>query len=136
MNGWRGMPTYAGRPCLWRPRKRLVIMPKSGCSDLAVDVGSAFVGVFPVKSSIDPSLWADISWCSERTSEYLSACRARSGKSSQISIPATLVWMGEKGPRYSLGASGFMSQVSSWLGPPHIQNRMTEVSGAAELPAE
>ena len=58
----------------------------------------------------------------------LSARCASSGRYSQISIPGTFVRMGERGPRYSLGASGFMSNVSSWLGPPHIQNRITAVS--------
>ena len=40
------------------------------------------------------------------------------GKISEISIPETLVLIGLKGPRMDAGASGFMSHVSSWLGPP------------------
>ena len=40
------------------------------------------------------------------------------GKISEISIPETLVLMGLKGPRMEAGASGFISQVSNWLGPP------------------
>src|SRR5262245_20190629 len=102
-------------------------MPKSGCSERAVEVGSATRGVFPVSTSMLPSLCDDISWCSERTIENLSAICAWSGMYSQISMPGTLVRMGLSGPRYSCGASGFMSYVSSWLGPPHIQKRMTEV---------
>jgi hypothetical protein len=38
-----------------------------------------------------------------------------------------------RGPRYSLGAIGLGSQLSSWLGPPHIQKRITEV-GLVALP--
>src|SRR5688500_3065007 len=107
MNGCRGIPMYCGKPLARLPRMRLAIMPKSGCSDLAVEVGSALLGVLPVRSSIDPSLWADISWWIERISEYRCACRERSGNSSQISIPETFVLMGENGPRYSVGALGF-----------------------------
>src|ERR1700678_4233701 len=40
------------------------------------------------------------------------------GKISEISIPETLVLIGLNGPRMEAGASGFMSQVSNWLGPP------------------
>src|ERR1700733_9000292 len=40
------------------------------------------------------------------------------GKISEISIPETLVLMGLNGPRMEAGASGFISQVSNWLGPP------------------
>ncbi len=46
------------------------------------------------------------------------------GKISEISIPETLVLMGLYGPRMEAGASGFMSQVSSWLGPPTSINWM------------
>ena len=53
-----------------------------------------------------------------RTSEYLSACLAMRGKFSEISMPGTLVLIGLYGPRISAGAFGFMSQVSSWDGPP------------------
>jgi hypothetical protein len=49
----------------------------------------------------------------ERMIENLSAICACSGMYSQISIPGTLVRIGLSGPRYSLGASGFMSYVSS-----------------------
>src|SRR6202789_2500055 len=40
------------------------------------------------------------------------------GKISEISIPETLVLIGLNGPRIEAGASGFISQVSNWLGPP------------------
>src|ERR1700733_9879897 len=40
------------------------------------------------------------------------------GKISEISIPETLVFIGLNGPRMEAGASGFISQVSNWLGPP------------------
>src|SRR5207247_8610454 len=39
-----------------------------------------------------------------------------------------LVWIGLNGPRISRGASGFMSQVSSWLGAPKLKIRMTDFS--------
>jgi hypothetical protein len=38
-----------------------------------------------------PSLWADISWCSERISEKRWARCACSGMYSQMSMPGTLV---------------------------------------------
>jgi hypothetical protein len=41
--------------------------------------------------------------------ENLSAIFAWSGKSSLISIPGTFVLIGRQMPRYSAGASGFMS---------------------------
>src|SRR5436190_6058927 len=47
-----------------------------------------------------------------------------------MSMPGTVVWIGRNGPRYSVGASGLGSKVSNWLGPPHIQNRMTAVWGS------
>src|SRR4051812_10667980 len=103
-------------------------MPKSGCSEREVEVGSGLAGVLPVSSSIDASLCADIVWCSDRMSETLSSSPAWSGKSSHTSRPGTLVAIGRNGPRYSVGASGLRSYVSSWLGPPHIQKRMTEAS--------
>src|SRR5437763_1314736 len=100
-------------------------MPKSGWSDLAVEVGSGTIGVLPVSTSIEPSLWDDMVWCSERTiASFLAIC-ACLGNISQKSIPGTAVRMALNGPRYSFGALGFGSQVSNWLGPPHIQKRMT-----------
>src|SRR5262245_16982344 len=129
MNGFVGMPMYCGSPSVRSPRHLLATMPKSGWSDFAVEVGSAVVGVLPVSNSIDPSLCDDIVWCNERTIASLSAHLANSGNSSQTSIPGTADLIGPNGPRISAGASGFGSNVSNWLGPPHIQNRMTEVSG-------
>ena len=38
--------------------------------------------------------------------------------------------MGEKGPRMPLGASGFMSNVSSWLGPPNRKTNITDFARA------
>jgi hypothetical protein len=40
-------------------------------------------------------------------------------------MPCTFVEIGENSPRISVGASGFMSHMSSWLGPPRIQRMMT-----------
>ena len=39
-------------------------------------------------------------------------------------MPGTLVLIGLNGPRISAGASGFMSQVSSWTGPPTRNSMM------------
>ena len=50
------------------------------------------------------------------------------GKISQISIPSALVGMGLYGPRISAGASGFVSQVSNWLGPPTRKSMMQLMS--------
>ena len=44
-------------------------------------------------------------------------------------MPGTLVRIGRKSPRYSAGASGFMSYVSMCGGPPGSQMKMTDVSG-------
>src|SRR5229473_3539650 len=44
-----------------------------------------------------------------------------------MSKPGTHVRIGRQMPRYSAGASGFMSYMSMWPGPPSSQIRMTEV---------
>src|SRR5881394_4678357 len=46
-----------------------------------------------------------------------------------------LVWMGLNGPRISRGASGFMSQVSNWLGAPRLKMRMQDLSDCCGLTA-
>ena len=46
---------------------------------------------------------------------------ASSGKCSLIRTPGVLVAIGLNSPRISSGASGLGSQVSSWLGPPHMK---------------
>ena len=43
-------------------------------------------------------------------------------------MPGTFVLIGRQMPRYSAGASGFMSYVSMWPGPPSSHSRMTDVS--------
>src|SRR5436190_2072293 len=43
-------------------------------------------------------------------------------------MPGTLVLIGVQRPRYSAGASGFMSYISMCPGPPSSQRRMTDVS--------
>ena len=58
----------------------------------------------------------------------LSATFACSGSSSHTSIPGTLVLMGMNCPRYSFGASGFMSYISMCGGPPGSHTNITEVS--------
>lgn len=44
-----------------------------------------------------------------------------------------LVEMGLNGPRISLGASGFMSKRSSWLGAPRLKIMMTDFSFESAL---
>jgi hypothetical protein len=51
----------------------------------------------------------------------LSVRDASIGKCSLIRTPGVLVAIVPKLPRISAGASGFGSQVSSWLGPPHMK---------------
>ena len=41
-------------------------------------------------------------------------------------MPGADVSIGLNGPRYSAGASGFMSQVSTCDAPPHRKNRIVE----------
>ena len=96
------MPTYCGRPSGRSPRSLLATMPKSGCSDFAVEVGSATAGVLPVSTSIEPSLCDDIVWCSDRTTarrlatplglerEQLADVHARHGGADRAERPAVL----------------------------------------------
>jgi hypothetical protein len=63
-------------------------------------------------ASVTPLGWLVLRWLSERTTMYLSACRARCGRCSQTRMPGTLLAMGLNSPRISSGASGFMSKVS------------------------
>src|SRR5215203_4175955 len=53
------------------------------------------------------------------------------GKISLIWMPGTLVGIGVYGPRTSLGALGFMSHVSSWLGAPTSMRTMQFTSAAS-----
>ena len=69
-----------------------------------------------------------------RMRQYLSAWRARRGRCSQIWIPGTFVAMGRNSPRNSGGASGFKSNVSSWLGPPK-RNTITHERARPKLNA-
>src|SRR5262245_34654131 len=76
-------------------------------------------------------VWVELTWpgllcCSERIKANLSPRRARRGKCSQMSRPGTLVRIGLKSPRYSLGASGLRSKVSMWLAPPQSQRTITD----------
>src|SRR5215212_10152007 len=50
--------------------------------------------------------------------------------SSLIRMPGTAVAIGLYGPRISSGAPGFRSQVSRWLGPPHSEIKMHDLSAA------
>jgi hypothetical protein len=63
-------------------------------------------------------------WCIDRTTANRSAAAAIFGNSSVNRRPGTRVGMVPNGPRTLLGASGFGSQVSSWLGPPTSMRKM------------
>ena len=76
-------------------------------ASLTNSVGVA--GMRPVIKRLCAPPWSEKSWHTERTSVKRSATLACRGKSSQISMPGTLVRMGRKSPRNSDGASGFMS---------------------------
>ena len=65
----------------------------------------------------------------------LSSIAAILGRCSQICTPGILVLMGLNDPRIRSGWSGFISQVSMWLGPPVIQSRMTLLLLLMGLPA-
>jgi hypothetical protein len=43
-------------------------------------------------------------------------------------MPGALVLIGRNGPRYSTGASGFRSQVSTCEAPPHRKNRIVDLA--------
>ena len=66
-------------------------------------------------------LWA------KRMMLYLSAIFACRENNPLASIPGTLVFIGMNSPRYSLGASGFMSYISMCGRPPGSQTKITEV---------
>ena len=53
-----------------------------------------------------------------RTIANLSIIDACNGRCSHIRYPGTFVGISLNSPRISAGAVGFMSYVSSWLGPP------------------
>jgi len=57
---------------------------------------------------------------------YLSARQASKGKCSQTCTPGRRVAIGRNSPRISAGASGFMSNMSIWLGAPVRKTIMTE----------
>ena len=61
----------------------------------------------------------------ERSIESLCAMEACRGRCSENLTPGMVVWMVEKGPRTSAGASGLGSHISIWLGPPESQNSTT-----------
>src|SRR5580692_6107917 len=58
--------------------------------------------------------------------ENLSVTLACLGNNSVMSKPGTFVRVGFQMPRYSAGASGFMSYISMWPGPPSSQIRITD----------
>ncbi len=57
-------------------------------------------------------------WVIDRTIASRSIRFASRGRCSVIRMPGTFVAIGLNSPRTPSGASGFMSQMSMWLGPP------------------
>ena len=64
----------------------------------------------------------------DRTTATCFIRAARRGKCSHTWMPGTVVATGLKGPRYSAGASGFMSHVSMCDAPPESQNKITDLA--------
>ena len=63
--------------------------------------------------------------------ENLSCCCASRGRCSVICISGTHVEIGLKSPRYSRGASGFISNISILLGPPLRNTIIRDLSEAS-----
>src|SRR5688572_21817269 len=64
--------------------------------------------------------WTSAKWC---------ACFAIIGRCSQMRICGAEVAIGLNSPRYSTGASGFMSHMSMWEEPPQRKKRMVDFAG-------
>jgi hypothetical protein len=75
-------------------------------------------------------------WTMVRTWQSLSIRWAIRGRCSQTATPGRLVEIGLNSPRYSIGASGFMSNVSMLLMPPSVQRRMQLISWPALAAAD
>jgi hypothetical protein len=86
-------------------RETTAPMPGNFCSALAPETPMSFVVIMRWPAA----KWSPVSWCSERTIENLSVSRACFGNSSVTSMPGTRDLIGFQMPRYSAGASGFMS---------------------------
>ena len=80
-----------------------------GQAGASLTVPTGVFGIRPVIIRLWPPPWSLKSCEIERMSENRSATFVCSGKSSVTSMPGTLVFTGLKSPRYSAGASGFMS---------------------------
>src|SRR5207253_2645566 len=119
-----GIPSRRG------PTSRLTIAPRPG--NLPVLLAPLTPMSLVVSIRCPAAKWSPVLWCSDRTMENLSVTLACLGYSSVTSKPGTFVLMGFQRPRYSAGASGFMSYMSMWPGPPSNQIRMTDVFLVAE----
>src|SRR6476646_4032337 len=88
----------------------------------------------PVRPIVPATPWSFDAVCIDRITAILFVRPAIFGKSSQKRTPGVLVGMVPNGPRYSIGAFGFGSHVSSWLGPPQSHNRTTDLAVTCVLP--
>src|SRR6266849_6491985 len=71
-----------------------------------------------------------------RTNENRLLRAANWGNSSEKRRPGVRVAMVEKGPRYSDGALGLGSNMSTWLGPPPSQMRRIDLALGASAAAK
>ncbi len=119
-----GTAQWAGTPARREPIAAVAIAPTKG--DFP-GVSAPLAPPRPVSIRCPPAKWSPLLWYSDRTIENRSARCACRGNSSVNSNPGTFVRMGFQIPRYSAGASGFMSYMSMCPGPPSSQIRMTDV---------
>src|SRR6185369_3131796 len=111
------------------PRNRAATEPIEGCVPKWGSILLRWAKGLP--ACIGAGKWSMLAWQStDRTSARRSRMVAWSGKYSEMRTPGTLVHVEPNGPRTSLGAAGFGSHVSSWLGPPDNQIRITALRSA------
>src|SRR5258708_40253524 len=90
------------------------------------------VGEYPVCMRYCARWWLPSLLVMPRTMERCCAWSARFGRCSLISMPATRVLIDLNCPPVEV--PGFGSNVSKWLGPPFIHNKMQFFAFGAALP--
>jgi hypothetical protein len=118
----QGMVTACGNAPR-RGRTRATSAPRCGQS-LGDGPAASEYGVgarWPVKTRCAVERCVKSSWLIDRMIAKRSVRIASLGKCSLIRRPGVRVAIVRKLPRISAGASGLGSQVSSWLGPPHMK---------------
>ena len=134
----RFSPWWSGLPRIDVRRQRRPGRPAPQPADDRAGAGPERVGpapcrrarprpaMLPVRAIVPAMPWSFDSWCMARSRANRSA-RAGQARAAarRPACPGTAVAIGSNGPRYSSGASGFMSNVSRWLGPPQSQSTIT-----------